>query len=243
MLQLARALQHQPLYRPTAVRTAMFALSAYKQGQAPTLSRQKELPRLPVPPLDKSLERYIKSLRPLLLQQALQDGTGEESVEAGIKQRQEWAEDFETGLGRLLQERLKGELLQEAARRTSSAECRPPPFSGSDVDRSTPSNWLDDAFWLKCAYHSWRVPLPINSNWWILMADDRGIPEAFRSSEPAKGEPELYLNRLTRVTDSSDRRRVHRVAGEALSQTCGAPRRVQAQVGQVRSSRRSPVAL
>lgn len=56
------------------------------------------------------------------------------------------------------------------------------------MDRSSPSNWLDDAFWLKNAYHSWRVPLPINSNWWILLADDAGIPESVKSSFPPVGE-------------------------------------------------------
>lgn len=58
----------------------------------------------------------------------------------------------------------------------------------ADVDRSTPNNWLDDAFWLKLAYHSWRVPLPVNSNWWLLMADDLSIPASVRNSIPAKGE-------------------------------------------------------
>lgn len=58
----------------------------------------------------------------------------------------------------------------------------------TDVDRSSPSNWLDDAFWIKAAYHSWRVPLPVNSNWWILFADDQGIPEQVRSSVPPKGQ-------------------------------------------------------
>lgn len=86
----------------------MFALTPYRQEQAKTLSKQKELPRLPVPTLDKSLQRYIKSLRPLLLEKALKEGEGEESVEEGIRQREQWATDFENGLGRLLQERLKG---------------------------------------------------------------------------------------------------------------------------------------
>ena len=62
------------------------------------------------------------------------------------------------------------------------------------MDRTTPSNWLDDGFWLKVAYHGWRVPLPINSNWWLLMADDANIPEAVRTSIPAKGElPRVHL--------------------------------------------------
>jgi carnitine O-acetyltransferase len=86
----------------------MFALTPHRKDQPQTFSRQKELPRLPVPTLDKSLERYIKSLRPLLLEKARQEGKGEETVEEGIRQRESWAKDFEDGLGRLLQERLKG---------------------------------------------------------------------------------------------------------------------------------------
>jgi carnitine O-acetyltransferase len=37
---------------------------------------------------------------------------------------------------------------------------RPP-----DLDQISPHNWLDDSIWLKKAYHEWRVPLLINSNW------------------------------------------------------------------------------
>jgi len=110
-LRLAQPL----LYRSTLASPAlssqqqrMFALTPHRKDQPKTFSRQKELPRLPVPTLDKSLERYIKSLRPLLLEKARQEGKGEESVEEGIRQREAWAKDFEDGLGRLLQERLKG---------------------------------------------------------------------------------------------------------------------------------------
>ena len=88
----------------------MFALSAYKQDQPKTLQFQKTLPRLPIPALSSSLERYIKSLRPILLEKALKEGKGPESVAAELKKREEWAADFTKpgGLGRVLQERLKG---------------------------------------------------------------------------------------------------------------------------------------
>lgn len=46
---------------------------------------------------------------------------------------------------------------------------------GTDVDRASPNNWLDDTIWIKAAYHSWRVPLPVNSNWWILFAHDPDV--------------------------------------------------------------------
>jgi hypothetical protein len=101
----------RPRQSPSPALSRMFALTPYQKNQPRTLSRQKELPRLPVPKLEASLDRYIKSLRPLLLEKALKEGKGEEAVEAGIRQREEWAQDFakQGGLGRLLQERLKGE--------------------------------------------------------------------------------------------------------------------------------------
>ncbi|SCV74232.1 BQ2448_6664 [Microbotryum intermedium] len=143
----------------------MFALTPYKSNQAPTLSRQKELARLPIPTLEASTQRYLKSLKPFLLQEAQQAGKGEEAAQKELEKRQEWAKDFlkEGGLGRLLQERLK------------------------DVDRSSPNNWLDDNYWLS-VYHGWRAALPINSNWFILMADDQTIPKHVRASAPPAGE-------------------------------------------------------
>ncbi|KAK4058251.1 hypothetical protein OIO90_000408 [Microbotryomycetes sp. JL221] len=164
----------------------MFALTPYKRDQPRTLSRQKDLPRLPIPQLDNSLERYLESLRPFLLQQAVVDNNltigsteANEFVERELTKRRQWAQDFtkQGGLGRLLQERLK------------------------DVDRQSPNNWLDDAFWIKVAYHSWRVPLPINSNWWILMADDPSIPQQVRSGDnQSKGEfTEWQIKRAAKV--------------------------------------------
>lgn len=57
----------------------------------------------------------------------------------------------------------------------------------ADIDRSTPNNWLDDHFWIKAAYHSWRVPLVVNSNWWLLMKDDEGIPAEVRKGKQKDG--------------------------------------------------------
>ncbi|KAI5481696.1 carnitine O-acetyltransferase [Pseudohyphozyma bogoriensis] len=155
--------------------------SAEASTKAPpkTLAFQKSLPRLPVPPLEPTFQRYIKSLRPLLLDDALKAGKGEDAVAEEIKQREEWAKDFTKpgGLGRILQERLR------------------------DIDRTTPNNWLDDKFWLKTAYHSWRVPLPVNSNWWILLQDDVGIPESVRSSVPPTNEyTEWQVKRAAKLT-------------------------------------------
>ena len=38
-------------------------------------------------------------------------------------------------------------------------------------------NWLDDNFWLKKAYHEWRTPLIVNSNWWLAFHNDTVVPE------------------------------------------------------------------
>ena len=91
--------------------TSMNAALAYREGQPKTLSFQKSLPRLPVPTLAASLERYVKSLRPILLQRALVAGKGEDSVELELQQRKVWAADFmkQGGLGATLQERLHGQ--------------------------------------------------------------------------------------------------------------------------------------
>ncbi|KAG2182043.1 hypothetical protein INT43_006969 [Umbelopsis isabellina] len=46
-----------------------------------------------------------------------------------------------------------------------------------DLDRSSESNWLDDQFWLQKAYHEWREPLLVNSNWYMLGVDDPHHPK------------------------------------------------------------------
>ncbi|KAJ2964593.1 hypothetical protein NQZ79_g431 [Umbelopsis isabellina] len=46
-----------------------------------------------------------------------------------------------------------------------------------DLDRSSEFNWLDDQFWLQKAYHEWREPLLVNSNWYMLGVDDPHHPK------------------------------------------------------------------
>ncbi|CAD6581459.1 MAG: hypothetical protein CYPHOPRED_001580 [Cyphobasidiales sp. Tagirdzhanova-0007] len=102
------------------------------------------------------------------MQEARQSNVSNPSewVSKEMSKRNEWAEDFSKpqGLGRALQERL------------------------IDVERASPDNWLNDNYWQTVAYHSWRVPLPINSNWWILCAHDQDVPRAVTDSRPATGE-------------------------------------------------------
>lgn len=111
--QLARTpfQAHTPSRQLSHTPTRMFALTPYRASQPRTFSAQKQLPRLPIQQLGASLDKYIKSLRPFFLEQAAKEGRDDKWVEEQLELRREWARDFEKegGLGRVLQERLKGE--------------------------------------------------------------------------------------------------------------------------------------
>lgn len=52
-------------------------------------------------------------------------------------------------------------------------------FNGNpfeELDKASPNNWLDDNLWLKKAYHEWRAPLLVNSNWWLSLKYDTTVP-------------------------------------------------------------------
>ncbi|KAI0264467.1 acyltransferase ChoActase/COT/CPT [Gloeopeniophorella convolvens] len=106
-------------------------------------------PRLPVPDLHKTLSRYLQSLLPLLHEQEARGGP---PVQSALQTRQQWADDFEKGVGAKCQDRLLA------------------------LDRASPVNWLDD-LWLKKAYLEWRLPLLIHSNWWLAFVNDDRVPE------------------------------------------------------------------
>jgi hypothetical protein len=63
------------------------------------------LPRLPVPPLRQSLDAYLKSIQPFLLEDEARGGA---SYASSFAQRVIWAEKFENGIGKVCQERLIG---------------------------------------------------------------------------------------------------------------------------------------
>lgn len=106
------------------------------------------LPRLPVPDLRKTLDRYLKSLEPFLLEDEARGGPSFVSAHA---LRKKWADEFACGIGQVCQQRLVA------------------------LDKLSPNNWLDDNFWLKKAYLEWRAPLLINSNWWLAFLDDEQL--------------------------------------------------------------------
>lgn len=66
------------------------------------------LPRLPVPDLSKTLTRYLTSLEPLLLEDEKRGGT---PYNSSYILRQKWAQEFEAGIGQVLQDRLLGPLV------------------------------------------------------------------------------------------------------------------------------------
>ena len=85
----------------------MFALlHSQVQPSRPTFYNQKELPRLPVPPLRETLRKYLRSLEPFLAYSAEKEG---HSVDSARAKRVAWAEHFEHGLGPICQQRLLGE--------------------------------------------------------------------------------------------------------------------------------------
>ncbi|KAG8904529.1 hypothetical protein FRB99_001612 [Tulasnella sp. 403] len=169
----------------------MFAIHPPRRSdRLPTFHHQRSLPRLPVPPLRESLDRYLKSLEPLLNQA---EEKGGEKADVALAKRKGWADEFERGAGKVLQERLV------------------------DLDRTSPNNWLNDNFWLKKAYHEWRAPLPVNSNWWLLFQDDKTIPEDVRQSVPPPGQATDWqirraawlIARLLDFKDKLDRQEIH----------------------------------
>ncbi|TFK33238.1 acyltransferase ChoActase/COT/CPT [Crucibulum laeve] len=119
-------------------------------------TRTPVLPRLPVPDLHKTLSKYLTSLEPFFLEDELRGGMSYASAHA---LRTKWADEFASGIGHVLQDRLLA------------------------LDKASPNNWLDDNFWINKAYLEWRAPLLINSNWWLAFFEDDLIPKSAISGE------------------------------------------------------------
>ncbi|KIJ66998.1 hypothetical protein HYDPIDRAFT_108981 [Hydnomerulius pinastri MD-312] len=114
---------------------------------APTPPR---VPRLPIPDLRKTLDKYLQSIQPVLL--ADEDNGGSPFSKSYARQ-QGLVNAFLTGPGPLAQARLHA------------------------LDKVSPHNWLNDNFWMKKTYLEWRAPLLINSNWWLTFVNDPDVPE------------------------------------------------------------------
>lgn len=93
----------------------MFALSKFRGNpaeQPKTFSRQSELHRLPIPKLEDTFERYIKSLEPILLQaEEFGELENRQSASSELQKRKTWAREAtkEGTLVQKLQQRLIGE--------------------------------------------------------------------------------------------------------------------------------------
>ena len=137
-------------------------------------------PRLPIPSLESSLEKYLKSLEPFI-----DDDSHTSSHLRAI------ADDFRDGLGKKLQTRLKGGVSLVGGRLSDNPQ---------DVDKTSPTNWLDDRWWIKVAYHTNRAPLLVNSNWWLLYKDDPSTPESVRNRKDSKGFSSWQIRRAAWLT-------------------------------------------
>lgn len=71
-----------------------------------------------------------------------------------------------------------------------------------DIDHSSPTNWLEDNFWLKKAYLEWREPLMVNSNWYILGQVDAGHPKQLLANngvQPSKLFSKFQIKRAAHM--------------------------------------------
>ncbi|KAG1804982.1 acyltransferase ChoActase/COT/CPT [Suillus plorans] len=154
--------------------SSLFILSSRCAG----LSTMAKLPRLPVPDLRKTLDRYLQSIQPFLRED---EARGHSLFKSSYKKRVQWVNDFEKGIGRLCQHKLH------------------------ELDARSPHNWLDDNIWTNYAYLSWRVPLLINSNWWLTLINDHSIPESILRGDTKSGIEPWQVRRaaciLHRVLD------------------------------------------
>ncbi|KDR78870.1 hypothetical protein GALMADRAFT_244504, partial [Galerina marginata CBS 339.88] len=139
------------MHRTGVVRQVQMLAPSKSTGHRP-----KVRGRLPVPALRQTLDRYLNSLEPFLREDESRGGM---SFVSAYALREKWANDFETGIGSTLQERLLA------------------------LDKVSPYNWLDDNFWLNKAYLEWRAPLLVNSNWWLAFCEDSLIPSSALSGE------------------------------------------------------------
>ncbi|KAG5651360.1 hypothetical protein H0H81_008929 [Sphagnurus paluster] len=148
----------------------MRSVSTISSNVAPRV--RPTLPRLPVPELRQTLERYLASLEPLMRED---ERLGKASYEASYAIRSKRAHEFEYTIGKVLQDRLYA------------------------LDRASPNNWLDDNFWINKAYLEWRAPLLVNSNWWLAFHDDELVPPSALTGESSDSRAGITLWQIRRA--------------------------------------------
>ena len=77
----------------------------HSHSRTPSTTRPKTRGRLPVPNLRHTLDRYLASLGPFLREDECKGGM---KYSSAVELRQKWADEFEFGIGKTLQERLVG---------------------------------------------------------------------------------------------------------------------------------------
>ena len=100
---------HVPTSSSKVARLSLKTSLAIARGRPPghrSMTSAPSLSRLPVPDLHQTLQKYLQSIDPLLLED--EAGGGPKFAEAR-RMRETWAEDFERGIGRVCHERLQGQ--------------------------------------------------------------------------------------------------------------------------------------
>jgi len=120
-----------------------------------TFSNQDKLPRLPVPDLNETLDKYLEVVLPVV-------------TEAEFETTKKLVNEFRNGQGKILQARLLAVLFVMAVTpRLCVCVCfflNPLLVQHEeDCKKKGVTNWLKD-WWLYGAYLSDRVPIAINSN-------------------------------------------------------------------------------
>lgn len=94
-----------PFLARRTLRPLMQAPVLTAQTRAASRTSTPSLPRLPVPDMYTTLQKYLRSLEPILLEDEARGGTDFKTAYAS---RVKLVEDFERGLGPTCQERLQG---------------------------------------------------------------------------------------------------------------------------------------
>ena len=96
---------HHVLFSTVKIRRPSLRMASLRRAFSASTDRPTFLPRLPVPELHQTLSKYLQSLIPLLREDEARGGP---SWQSALQERQQWADEFERGLGAKCQERLYG---------------------------------------------------------------------------------------------------------------------------------------
>ena len=127
---------------PMTAQRAQFMQLRGCSNKVKTFSMQSQLPRLPVPNLEESVNVYLQTIRPLANPDQFEN-------------TKQLAQEFLENQGPVLQQRL----IEHAEQKNKIGE-----------------SWLE-RWWYDLAYLSFRLPLPTNSNYYLLFDTVRPGPQ------------------------------------------------------------------